>query len=89
MIDLIVSSMPSLPAFINYLRGGAPPTSVSFEPLSQRGLKKSSKYPRGHGRAGMGLDDPSLLDCAKGAHGDAGYEELTELEGQKRMQIKR
>lgn len=37
----------------------------------------------------MGLDDPSLLYSANSGHGDAGYEELTDLEGQKGMQTKR
>lgn len=100
MIGLIVSSMPSLPAFVRHLRGGTPSTSVSFEQSSQRGIKKTSeisvlwfkrspKADRGRSGAGMGLDDPSLLSSANSGHGDAGYEELTDLEGQKGMQTKR
>lgn len=100
MIGLIVSSMPSLPAFVRHLRGGAPSTSISFEPLSQRGTKKTSdtsvlwfkRSPKpDHGRRGaaMGLDDPSLLYSGNSGHGDAGYEELTDLGGQKGMQTKR
>ena len=37
----------------------------------------------------MGLDDPSLLYSANSEHGTAGYEELTDLEGQKGVQTKR
>ena len=92
--------MPSLPAFVRHLRGAAPSTSISFEPLSQRGIKKASdtnmlwfkrspKPDRGRHGAGMGLDAPSLLYSGNNGHGDAGYEELTELEGQKGMQTKR
>lgn len=100
MIGLIVSSMPSLPAFVRHIRGGAPSPSISFEPLSQRGNKKTSdnsvlwfkRSPkpdrRRHG-TGVGLDDPTLLYSGNSGHGDAGYEELTDLEGQKRLQTKR
>ena len=99
MIGLIVSSMPSLPAFINHLRGGTPSTSLSFGPLSQRGLKhktktnalrrtRSLKRDRIRSGAAVGLDDPSLLYSANSGHGDAGYEELTDLEGQKGLQPK-
>ena len=86
--------MPSLPAFVKHLCGGTPSTSVSFEPLSQRSFKKnaksnvprftrSSKQVDGRDGAGMRLDDSSLLYSASSRHGDAGYEELTDLEGQK------
>ena len=37
----------------------------------------------------MGLDDPSLLYATSPGQGDAPYEELTDLEGQKGMQTKR
>lgn len=43
MIGLIVSSMPSLPAFVRHLQGVPSSTSISFDPLSQRGLKKKSE----------------------------------------------
>ena len=101
MIGLIVSSMPSLPTFVKHLRGGTPSTSVSFEPLSQRNFtkKEKSNLPRftrsskqvGGGRdgAGMRLDDPSLLYSAGSKHGDARYEELTDLEGQKGLGTRR
>ncbi|KAF6218247.1 hypothetical protein HO133_006209 [Letharia lupina] len=100
MVGLIVSSMPSLPAFVRHLHGAAPSTSTWFEPLSQRENKRSSERSvlwfkrspnpdRGRGGAGMGLDDPSLLYSANSGHGDAGYEELTDLEGQKGTQTKR
>lgn len=100
MIGLIVSSMPSLPAFVRHLRGIAPATSISFEPWNQPGsrktseksllwLKRSPKPDRGTLGTGVGLDDPSLLYSANSGHGDAGYEELTDLEGQKGMQTKR
>ena len=94
MIGLIVSSMPSLPAFFKQLRGGTPSTSVSFEPLGQRSSKtkaksngarvtRGSKQAGGRDGAGIRLDDPSLLYSATSRHVDAGYEELTDLEGQK------
>ena len=100
MIGLIVSSMPSLPAFVNHLRGGPPSVSVSFEAMSQRGLKKtsktkalrftrSSKQDRGRGGVGLGFDDPSLLYSANSGNGDSGYGELTDLEGQKGVQTER
>ena len=100
MIGLIVSSMPSLPAFVKHLRGGTPSTSVSFEPLSQRSLQKKAKYNvhrftrsskqvGGRDGAGMRLDDPSLLYSAGSRHEDAGYEELTDLEGQKGLHTQR
>ena len=73
---------------------------MSFEPSSQRGLKKNSngkihrgfrasKHDGGRGGVGVGLDDPSLLYSANSEHGAAGYEELSDLEGQKGMQTKR
>lgn len=37
----------------------------------------------------MGLDDPSLLYSATSGHGDARYEELTDLESQKGTRTKR
>ena len=37
----------------------------------------------------MGLNDPSLLYSADRGQGNAGYEELTDLEGQKGLQTKR
>lgn len=37
----------------------------------------------------MGLDDPSLLYSANSGRGDAAYEELTDLEGQKGLQTER
>ena len=100
MIGLIVSSMPSFPAFVRHLRGIAPATSISFEPWNQRGnrktseksllwLKRSLNPDRGTLGTGVGLDDPSLLHSANNGHGDARYEELTDLEGQKGMQTKR
>lgn len=98
MIGLIVSSMPSLPAFVHHLHGGAPSTSISFEPLSRinktsdtsvLGFKRSPKPDRGRHGAGMGLDDPSLLYSGNSGHEDAGYEELTDLGGQMGMQTKR
>ena len=84
MIGLIVSSMPSLPAFVRHLRGGVSSTSISFDLLAKRSSKKSAKPDRGPGGGGMGLDDPSFLHSVNN-----GYEELTDLEGQKGMQTKR
>ena len=92
--------MPSLPTFVIHVRGGAPSTSVSFGPSSQRGIKQSSnrnalwftgstKLKSGRGGAGVGIDDPSLLYSANSGHGAARYEELTDFEGQKGMQTKR
>lgn len=52
-------------------------------------FKKNPKPDRVRGGAGKGLDDPSLLYSAKSGRGDAGYEELTDMEGQKGMQTKR
>ena len=100
MIGLIVSSMPSLPAFVRHLHGSAPSTSIVFESGSPPGIKKplkisghwfgrSQKPDRRRGGGGIGLDDPSLLYSADGRDGDAGYEELTDLEGQTGMQTKR
>lgn len=100
MFGLIVSSMPSLPAFVRRLQGVPSSTSISFDPLSQRGLKKksetsvlwfkrSARPDRGRSRTGVGLDNPSLLYSANSGHGDSGYEELTDLEGQKGAQTKR
>lgn len=68
--------------------------------MSQRGLKKnsktnalrftrSSKQDRGGGGPGRGVEDPSLLYSADSGHGDAEYEELTDLEGQKGLQTER
>lgn len=68
--------------------------------MSQRGKKKSSersalwlkrspKPDRGRSGARMGLDDPSLLYPTIPGQGDAPYEELTDLEGQKGKQTKR
>lgn len=37
----------------------------------------------------MGFEDPSLLYSADSGHGDSGYEELTDLEGQKGLQTER
>ena len=37
----------------------------------------------------MRLDDPSLLYNASGRHEDAGYEELTDLEGLKGLHTRR
>ena len=86
MVGLIVSSMPSVPAFINHVRGGAPPKAISFEPLSQR-VKRKPNYRRGG--AHMGLDDPSLLYSANGGHSDTGCEEGTDLEGHNGIRAKR
>ena len=84
MIGLIVSSMPSLPAFIRQLRrGGAPSASVPFEPLSQRDkLKKKNEKPdRPPGEAHLRLyDDRSLLYSANSGHWDARCEETTDSE---------
>ncbi|CAD6590843.1 MAG: hypothetical protein ASARMPREDX12_004751 [Alectoria sarmentosa] len=95
MIGLIVSSMPTLPAFIHHLRSGPTSTPASFEPRGQHGIRKtseisvlwfkrSSKPGRGRGATGTGLDDPSLLYTA-----NSGYLELTDFEGQKGMPTKR
>ncbi|CAF9942378.1 hypothetical protein IMSHALPRED_003648 [Imshaugia aleurites] len=95
MIGLIVSSMPSLPAFLRHLHGAAPSTSVAFDPLGQRGSQKSSgrsvlwfkespKPDRDRNGADSRLDDPSLLYSA-----NSGYEELADLEGQRGMPTKR
>ena len=84
-IGRIVSSMPSLPAFIKHLRhGGAPSASVLFESLSQRDemkkkKKKKKKPDRRPGGAHMELhDDRSLLYSANGGHWDARCEEMTD-----------
>ena len=83
MVGLIVSSMPSVPAFIKHLRGGTLPTAILFEPLSQRVERKPNRRPGG---AHMGLDDPSLLYSANSGHLETGREEGTDLEGQNGIQ---
>ena len=104
MIGLIVSSMPSLPAFVNHLRGRTPSTSVSFvDTTNSSSLHKdsktqafrftrSSKRNRGAGSDDHDDDPPFLHHVAdSGGYGNAGYEELTELEGQQKpgLQTKR
>ncbi len=81
-----MSSMPSVPAFINHVRGGAPLAAISFEPLSQRVKRKPNFRPGG---AHMGLDDPSLLYSANGGYSDAGCEEGADLEGHNGIRAKR
>ena len=85
-IGLIVSSMPSVPAFIKHLRGGAPSASVPFEALSQRDKKKPDRRP---GRAHMGLHDRSLLYSANSGHWDARSEAITHSEEQTGRQTRR
>ena len=86
MIGLIVSSMPSVPAFVNHLRGGAPPAAVLLEPLSQRVRRKPDRRADG---AHVGLDDPSLLCSANNGHWDTMCEEMADLEGQDGTQTMR
>lgn len=74
MIGLIVSSMPSLPAFVRHLRGIA--FSKSTLPI------QFSRPDRGRDQPRMGLDDPNYS-------ANSGYWELTDLEGQKELPTKR
>ncbi len=70
MIGLIVSSMPSLPAFVQHLRGGVPSSSTLFEPFPRSNRRR--------GGAAIWLDGPGLIHTSNGR-----YEELTELKEKK------
>ena len=79
--------MPSVPAFIKHLRGGAASSPIPFEPVSQRIIKKKSdRRPSG---AHMGLNDRSLLYSANSESLDSRCEGVTDLEGQDGMHTRR